>query len=153
MLHFVYLTASDPKAFTSDHFKNIKTLELQPEFEKAMEQAFNPLGVYLNFWHPTLNTGESHDFTIAMVNYENRPRSGTLRLSFTGEDGTEAAGQEVPFALAPLGAETYIVTMSAPAKAGKYSLRAVASPHDDSGHPTISHRDVILESSGAKGDR
>jgi hypothetical protein len=111
-----------------------------------MEQAFNPLGVYLNFWQPTLGANEPRDFTIAMVNDEDRPRSGMLRLSFTDAAGEEKAAKDVPFSLAALGAESYTVTMKAPEAPGKYSLRAIASPADDSGHPTISHRDVILQS-------
>lgn len=76
VLHFVYLTASDPKAFTSDHFRNLQRLELEPHFAKTMEQVLNPLGIYLNFWHPTLNTGEEKEFTIAMVNDEDRRGPG-----------------------------------------------------------------------------
>jgi hypothetical protein len=145
VLHFVYLTSSHPKAFTSDHWKDLKKLELQPDFAKAMENAFNPLGVYLNFWHPTLNTSEQRDFMIAMVNDEDRPRSGTLRLQFSGADGKAAAAENLPFSLAPLGAESYVMTIKAPALSGKYTLQAIAIPADDSGHPTISHRDVVLE--------
>ena len=146
VLHFVYLTASDPRAFTSDHFRNLQRLELEPHFAKAMEHAFNPLGVYLNFWHPTLNTDEQRDFTIAMVNDEDRPRSGTLRLAFTSPDGKSTASKEVAFSLAPLGADSYTIALKAPASPGKYTLEATACPSDDQEHPTISHRDVILNS-------
>ncbi len=146
VLHFVYLTASDPKAFTSDHFRNLQRLELEPHFARAMEQAFNPLGVYLNFWHPTLNTGEQRDFTIAMVNDEDRQRSGTLRLALTTADGKSTAAQEVPFSLAPLGADSYTIALKAPQTPGKYTLEAIACPTDDKDHPTISRRDVILNS-------
>ncbi len=146
VLHFVYLTASDPRAFTSDHFRNLQRLELEPHFAKAMENAFNPLGVYLNFWHPTLITDEEKDFTIAMVNDEDRPRSGTLRLIFAGPGGKSAASQEVAFALAPLGADSYTISLKAPAAPGKYTLEAIACPSDDKDHPTISHRDVVLNS-------
>ena len=150
VLHFVYLTASDPKAFTSDHFRNLQRLELEPHFAKAMEQAFNPLGVYLNFWHPTLNPGEEKEFTIAMVNDEDRPRSGTLRLVFTSVDGKPATAEEVPFSLAPLGADSYTIALKAPAIPGKYTLEAIARPDDAGDHPTVSHRDVILNSMDAK---
>jgi len=144
VLHFVYLTASDPKAFTSDHFRNLQRLELEPHFAKTMEQAFNPLGVYLNFWHAALNAGEQRDFTIAMVNDEDRQRSGTLRLAFTSVDGKSTDSQEVPFSLAPLGADSYTITLKAPATPGKYTLEAIACPADDKDHPSVSHRDVIL---------
>ena len=149
VLHFVYLTASDPKGFTSDHFRDIKKLELHPEFFKAMEQAFNPLGVYLSFWHPSLNTGERRDFRVSMVNDEDRTRKGKLRLAFTDAAGKEAAAEEMPFSLGPLGGETYTVTMKAPETPGAYSLQAIATPADDSGHPTVSHRDVVLLSPAA----
>ncbi len=145
VLHFVYLTASDPKAFTSDHFSNIKTLKLEPHFEKAMEQAFNPLGVYLNFWHPSLNAAESRDYTIAMVNDEDRPRAGKLRLVFTDEEDREAAAEETPFSLAPLGAQSYTVTLKTPSAPGNYSLQAIATAEDESAHPTVSRRDVIVQ--------
>jgi beta-galactosidase len=145
VLHFVYLTASDPRAFTSDHFQNLQKLELQPDFFKAMQQAFDPLGVYLNFWQPTLNATEQRDFTIAMVNDEDKPRSGKLQLVFTAADGKQAAAEEVPFSLAPLGAQSYTVTMKIPTAPGKYTLQAIASPSDQPDHSTISHRDVTIE--------
>lgn len=144
VLHFVYLTASDPKGFTSDHFRDLKKLELEPHFEKAMEQAFNPLGIYLNYWQPSLNTDESRDYTIAMVNDEDRPRTGKLRPMFMDSGSKEVAAEEVPFSLAPLGAQSYTLTLKAPAAPGNYSLQAVAVAQDDSAHATISRRDVML---------
>lgn len=145
VLHFVYLTSSHPKAFTSDHWLNLKTLQLQPDFERAMENAFNPLGVYLNFWHPTLPASQFQDFTISMVNDEDRPRSGTLRLAFFDAAGKEAAAQLQPFSLHALGAASYLVSFQAPAAAGSYSLQAIATPDDDPSHPTVSRRNVELQ--------
>jgi beta-galactosidase len=149
VLHFVYLTASDPNAFTSDHFSDVKTLKLEPHFEKAMEQAFNPLGVYLNFWQPSLTTAESRDYAIAMVNDEDRPRTGKLRLAFTDASGKESTAREEPFSLAPLGAQSYVMALKTPAEPGKYELSAVATAEDETTHPTISHRDVIVQTSTA----
>ncbi len=145
VLHFVYLTASDPKAFTSDHFRDLKKLELEPHFLKAMEQAFNPLGVYLNFWQPTLATGAPRDYVIAMVNDLDKPRAGTLKLSFVGSDGQSAASGDVPFALSPLGAQSFTIALKAPQTPGKFTVQAVATPNDDTAHPTVSYRDVMLK--------
>jgi hypothetical protein len=149
VLHFVYLTASDPKAFTSDHFIDLKNLKLEPHFEKDMEQAFNPLGVYLNFWHPALNAAESRDYTIAMVNDEDRSRAGKLRLVFTDEAGREAAAEETAFSLAPLGAQSYTMTLTTPTAQGEYSLQAIATAEDESGHPVISYRNVLVVQAAA----
>jgi hypothetical protein len=145
VMYLGYLAVSDPKSVTSDDFIDVKNLKLEPHFEKAMEQAFNPLGVYLNFWHPELNAGEVRDYTIAMVNDEDRPRAGTLRLVFTDAAGSEAAAAETPFTLAPLGAQSYLVTLKTPAAPGSYSLQAIAAAQDESAHPTISHRDVNVQ--------
>ena len=150
VLHFVYLMASDPKGFTADHFQDVQKLGLNPYFQKAMENAFNPLGVYLAFWHPTLNTGEPHDFHIAMVNDEDRQRTGNLRLTFTDATGKETAAGQLPFSIAPLGAETYTITLNPPGAPGSYSLQATATPADDINHPIISHRDVELQAPTAK---
>lgn len=145
VLEFVYLTASGPKAFTSDSFSDVKTLTLEPHFKKAMEEAFNPLGVYLNFWQPSLIAAESRDYTIAMVNDENRPRTGMLRLAFMDAAGKEAAAEERPFELEPLGAQSYTVTLKTPAAIGSYSLQAIATAKDDSAHPVISRREVTVQ--------
>jgi beta-galactosidase len=145
VLHFVYLTGSDPNGFTADNFQDIKTLELNPYFAKEMEQAFRPLGVYLDFWHTTLTTGQLHRFNIAIVNDEDRARAGKIRLSFVGALEKEFAGDEVPFSIGPLGAETYYFEMKVPEAPGLYALQAVATPNDDIDNPTISHRNVVLE--------
>ncbi len=150
VLHFVYLTASDPKAFTSDHFIDLRNLRLEPHFEKAMEQAFNPLGVYLNFWQPSLDAAQPRDYTVALVNDEDRQRSGKLRLVFIDAAGKEAAVEEQPFTLSPLGAQSYTVTLKTPGAPGSYSLQAIATPEDDSTHPTISRRDVLVQAIAAR---
>ena len=145
ILQFVYLTASDPKAFTSDSFRDLKNLQLEPHFVKAMEQAFNPLGVYLNFWQLTLSLGEQRHLTVAMVNDEDRPRAGKLLVSFTDAAGKEAAAEELSFSLPPLGAESYDFAITAPQTPGSSSIcERMTSPEDDSGHPTMSHGDVVL---------
>lgn len=150
VLQFVYLTASDPKGFTSDNFQNVQTLQLEPHFEKAMEEAFKPLGVYLNFWQPTLLTGEEREFTIAMVNDEDRARSGKLRLVYTNSMGKESTAGMVSFSLEPLGAQSYLIALKAPEEVGKYSLQAIALPTDQPGHTTVSQRNVMIERAAAQ---
>src|SRR6267378_7415658 len=43
VLHFVYLTGSDPGGYTADHFRDVEKLELNPEFFDYMSNAFAPL--------------------------------------------------------------------------------------------------------------
>ena len=85
-----------------------------------------------------------------MVNDEDRPRAGKLRLAFTDAAGKEAAAEEEPFRLAPLGAQSYTITLKTPAAQGNYSLQAMATAEDDNAHPMISRRDVMVQQAAAE---
>lgn len=89
------------------------------------------------------------DYTIAMVNDEDRQRTGKLRLVFTDATGKELAAEEQPFTLSPLGAQSYTVTLKAPGVPGSYLLQAIATPQDGSTHLTISRREVILKATAS----
>ena len=69
----------------------MKALKLDPWFEDYMGEAFKPLGVYLNFFQPTLEAGKSRSFRVMMVNDLYAPEKGELRLTLEGEDGREVA--------------------------------------------------------------
>jgi hypothetical protein len=150
VLHFVYLTASDPKGFTSDNFQDVKTLTLEPHFADYMSQAFKPLGVYIAFWHPELDTGETRKITVMMVNDESVEKHGTLQLKFVGPDGGTATVTQTPFHLNALGAESYLMTIRAPDQAGKYTLEAAATASDNASDPTLSRRWITVVSPAAK---
>jgi len=148
VMHFVYLSSSEPGGFTSDNFVNLQTLQLEPHFAAAMEQAFKPLGVYLNFWHATIKVNEEGSYTIYMVNDEDRPRAGNLRLVFTDAKGTQTAAEGIRFSMPALGAQSYTAILRAPAIPGHYQLQALAQADDDSS-PTISTREVSLQVAAA----
>ena len=59
IIHFVYLTCSYPGVYTADHFRDVTRLKLDPAFADYMAEAFKPLGVYINFFQPTLKAGEA----------------------------------------------------------------------------------------------
>ena len=144
VMHFVYLTGSGADAFTSDAFLDVKTLTLEPQFEKAMEQAFRPMGVYLNYWHAAAKAGNEGSYRVYMVNDEGRPRAGKLRLAFTTVSGRQVIAGDTPFSLLPYGAQSYDIALKAPASPGQYRLEATATPDDEPLDPTISIRDVAL---------
>ena len=145
VMSFVYLTSSAPGGFTSDQFIDIQKLEMEPQFARAMQQAFNPLGVYLNLWRPFLDAGSTRDYTVYMVNDEDRSRAGTLRLTFSDADGHVVAAHEQRFTLNPLGAQSYTTTMAAPTSLGRYTVQAIARPDDLPADPTISRREVTVQ--------
>jgi hypothetical protein len=143
VLHFVYLTCSYPGAFTSDHFRDVKTLELEPIFADWVGEAFKPLGVYVNFWQPKLAAGTDRIFTVTLINDEPEAANGNLVLAFEPEDGGEAARVESRFSLEPWGSQTRPVAVRVPSRPGNYLLRVSAAAAGAA--PTVSRRKVEVE--------
>jgi beta-galactosidase len=137
VLHFVLLTASFPGQYTSDHFRDVNTLELEPNFENWVGEAFKPLGVYINFWQPELRPGGKRSFSVMMINDEYRPAKGNLVLAFSSETGEEATRAEAAFDLPALGQQTHTIDLAIPAKPGRYLLKASAGG-------TVSRRHVVV---------
>ena len=142
ILHFVYLTCSYPGVFTADHFEDVVALKLNPWFEDYMGEAMKPLGVYLNFFQPTLEAGKGRPFRVMMVNDLYEPARGELRLTLEGEDGREVAHAACPFELAALGTLTRDLELISPRAAGRYVLKATATSAD--GSRTVSRRKVAI---------
>ena len=148
VMTFPYLSTSSRDGFTSDQFVDLGRLELEPRMARALEQAFKPLGVYLNFWQPSLEAGTTRAYTIHLVNDEDRPQAGRLRLAFKDGNGREAVAAERRFALPALGAQSYTMMIAAPAAAGSYAAQAIASADGKEADPTISTRDVTIRPAG-----
>lgn len=144
VMTFPYLSTSSADGFTSDQFVDLPGLKLEPRMAQALEQAFKPLGVYLNFWQPLLEAGITRAYAVHMVNDEDRPRTGRLRLAFKDGDGREVAAEERRFSLPALGAQSYTMMVAAPSVAGRYTAQAIAQADGNEADPTISTRDVTI---------
>jgi hypothetical protein len=138
VLHFTWLTCSYPGVKTSDHWKNVETLELEPNFADWSRESFKPLGVYINFWQPTVKPGLKRNYAVMLVNDLPKPQKGKLRLEFTGNKSTE-----LDFDMPAYGAHTWQVPLEAPTQPGAYLLKATAAPQGV--EPTISRRKVKIE--------
>jgi hypothetical protein len=146
VLHFVYLTASFRGAYTADHFVDVKSLKLEPHFEDYMTEAFRPLGVYLNFWQPTLPAGSDRRLVVMMTNDGQASVEGKLVVSLESVDGQEAAHSELPFALRALGQFSYNLNLKVPKTTGAYLLKATAIPAGiGQSEATVSRRRVTIE--------
>ncbi|MGD0226694.1 MAG: glycoside hydrolase family 2 TIM barrel-domain containing protein [Terriglobia bacterium] len=144
VLHFVYLSSNYPGVYTADHFKDIQNLILDPHFEDYMRHAFKPLGVYLNFWQPTLEAGSKRRVFVMMINDEYAEAKGNLVLSLQGEDGKKALHSELPFAIPGLGQQTYKFDVVIPDAPGKCLLRAAAYRKGGEQDPTVSRRKLSI---------
>lgn len=142
ILHFVYLTSSYPGAFTGDHWRDVRTLELEPHFARYVSEAFKPLGVYLNFWQAELRAGLEREFAVMLVNDRDEEVTGELALAIEEVGGNLRAERRAPFRLAPLGQQTLLVSLRLPEAPGSYQLTATAQP--SAGEPTVSRRKLRL---------
>jgi hypothetical protein len=150
VLHFVYLTASFPGAYTSDHFRDVAKLELEPHFADYVSEAFKPLGVYINFWREELATGAPRTFDVMMVNDYGRALSGQLKLTLEAADGSVAASAERAFELNAAGAHTWRLTLNVPAREDDYTLKATATADQSVREPaTVSRRMVRVARAAA----
>jgi len=122
-------------------------LEFQPHFEEYMQEAFKPLGAYINFWHPQLAAGSKHRFRVMAVNDEYDAAKGRLVLAFApASGGNEVVRGETPFEIPPLGQMTYDFILEAPTTPGEYLLSAKAYWPARSWSPTLSRRKVSVVS-------
>jgi hypothetical protein len=146
IIHFVYLTCSYPGVYTSDHFKDVTRLELDPAFADYVGEAFKPLGVYINFFQPTLRAGADRTFKVMMVNDHAKAMRGSMVLSLEDETGDTLAQTEERFDLPAGGDGSRELTLSIPTTTGKCILQATAYP-EGAGRvdPTVSRRWVTVE--------
>ncbi len=145
VLHFVYLTSSDPAGYTSDHFRDVQKLELHSDFRAYMSNAFAPVGVYLSFWQPTTESGSLRSLPVMLVNDEYREVEGTFTLALDDRYGQQVAAQTSKFRIAPLGQETLYTDFKFPQTPGDFLLRAIIRyPENNENVSTQSRRLIKL---------
>ena len=69
-----------------------------------MGEAFKPLGVYVNFWQPTLPAGGERSYRVTIINDTYEPARGRLELGWQSRKrrvlrppATNGPGHRVPF--------------------------------------------------------
>jgi len=145
VLHFVYLTSSDPAGYTSDHFRDVKELELHSDFRDYMSNAFAPIGVYLSYWQPSAESGSLRSLPVMLVNDEDREVEGSLTVALDNGQGERVATQKTKFKIAPLGQETIYNDFKFPQATGDFLLRAIIQyPENSKEVSTQSRRHVQL---------
>lgn len=145
VLHFVYLTSSDPAGYTSDHFRDVQKLELHSEFRDYMSNAFAPVGIYLSFWQPTTESGAARSLPVMLVNDQYREVQGTLTLALENTQGQATATQTAKFSIAPLGQTSLYNEFKFPDTTGDFLLRAIIHyPENGKDFSTQSRRHVKL---------
>ena len=144
VLYLPYLDADLPTSLTADNFADVEKLIFQPHFEQYLQEAFKPLGVYIDMWKPSLNGGAANRIEVMMVNDEYETARGQLVLAFSTADGKQEIGRaEASFEIPALGQMTYVLALQTPAKPGDYLLSATADWTGRAWSPVTSRRKVV----------
>ena len=150
VMYLAYLDADLPHCFTCDNFADVRRPLLEPHFADYMGEAFKPLGLYVNFWQPTLTAGERRSYRITIVNDTYEPARGRLELGWRSPGGAPAAAgdpwpRDLEFVLPALGKMIFDPTLTAPVEPGQYVLTVKASCMGKPWSPTVLRRDVVVK--------
>ena len=148
-MYLAYLDADLPHCFTCDNFADVRRPQLDAHFADYMGEAFKPLGVYVNFWQPTLPAGGERSYRVTIINDTYEPARGRLELGWQSlKRRSCGAGDQRPrdieFAIPALGKMIVNPTLATPAAPGQYVLTAKASCEGKPWSPTVSRRHVTV---------
>jgi hypothetical protein len=145
VMYLAYLDGDLPHAVTCDNFRDVAALKLEPHFQEYMREAFKPLGVYVDFWQPTLLAGTKRMYRLTLVNDTQEPVRGHLTLAWVREQGGSAVAQEEqPFTVEAVGRSYSEIELAAPAREGRYVLTAKAFCDGKPWGPTLSRRQLTI---------
>ena len=131
VLHFCGLGYSRPDGQTSDHFIDLEGLKFEKYFDEFVRDAFNPVGLMIDFWAEDLPGGEARAFPVILINdlYEIWKGPVTLRIvrarAAGGVQGADVlAEQTQEMVLEPLGDTRTTFTLAVPKAPGEYRIVA-----------------------------
>jgi hypothetical protein len=130
VLHFCGLGYSRPGdkprpegGATSDHFTDLERLAFEPLFEEYVGEAFNPLGLMLDFWEQELAPGQGRTFNVFVINDLYEDWQGEVRL-WIGSSEKTLSSHSRTVKVAGLGREILTFAATAPEAPGEYTITA-----------------------------
>ena len=108
---------------TSDHFLDVAKLEMEPAYAEYVGEAFNPVGLMLDFWREKVSPGEKRKVKVYVINDRQEAWMGGVTC---GVEGTDPEHFEISeeFTLPGLGRKILTFTPRFPDKPGDYQLVA-----------------------------
>ena len=152
VLHFCGLGYSRPGdkprpegGATSDHWIDLEKLTFEPHFAKYVRDAFNPVGVMLDFWAEQAAAGSTQSMKVAVINDLEQPWQGEVRLQLFR--GAKRLNQQTArCGVGGFGRETISFRQTLPSEPGDHTL--VAELIGKQGKPVCSVRDFRITSAG-----
>ena len=75
---------------TSDHFLDVAKLEMEPAYAEYVGEAFNPVGLMLDFWREKLPPGDKREVQVYVINDREEPWKGSVELGVVGAKAKHA---------------------------------------------------------------
>lgn len=130
VMHFNMLSYARPNGQTSDHFLNVKTLELEPLFATQMKAAMAPVSVMLDFWKEELTEGLKEEIKVSLINDLHTNWEGKIHLSL--KDGQKVLLSQIKEVnLPPFGQQSIDFMIKTPDSPGKIRLEAILKKDND----------------------
>jgi len=108
---------------TSDHFIDLEKLVFEPKFEEYVGEAFNPVGLMLDFWAEEVPCRERRELKVFAINDRDEAWSGSVRLRIVrGSDEVWRTSQ--PCTIPGLGRTVLAFAVAVPDKPGPYTAIA-----------------------------
>jgi beta-galactosidase len=130
---------------TSDHFLDLEELNFEPNFQQYVRDAFNPVGLMLDFWDEQLTCGQTRPLKVFVINDLYDDWQGTVTLTVMHQ-GRSVQAQSVPCRVGSLGKQVVTITQTVPDQPGDYTL--IAELTDGSGRVVRSLRDFRAKRPG-----
>jgi hypothetical protein len=149
VLHFCGLGYSRPGdkprpegGATCDDFIDIERLSFEPLFEQYVREAFNPVGLMLDFWAEEVPAASQRGLKVYVINDLDQPWTGSVRLQIL-RGGRPVADQAQTCTVTALGRKILAFATTFPTEPGDYTL--CAELPDSHGRPVRSLRDFRVK--------
>jgi hypothetical protein len=127
---------------TCDDFIDIRQLTFEPLFEEHVREAFNPVGLMLDFWAEEVPAGETRPVKLIMINDLSQAWSGPVRVRIVQGD-KQVSVESQDGQIAAFGQENLAFDVAFPKEPGDYTIQVEIS--DDNGKPVRSMRDFKVK--------
>jgi hypothetical protein len=126
---------------TCDDFTDIEKLTFEPLFEEYVREAFNPVGLMLDFWADEVPAGAERPLQVFVINDLDRDWSGPVRLRVV-RGGQQVSADSKPCAVPAYGRQILTFAATFPKEPGNYTIIAELT---DAGKPVRSLRDFKVK--------
>ncbi len=123
VLHFTTLGYARPDGQTSDHWLDVKKLTWEPEFYRYVKDAFEPVGLMLDFWSDKLAAGSGQEVPVLLINDLAAEWSGPVTLKLRRHGKTLETFQQ-DCRIKPYGEARLSFHLQTPQPFAQYTLQA-----------------------------